>query len=148
MKTNNVTGVNLRGLLMAALIIMAALSSGCKTNDKAVSKEMITGKTWEMIKLMGNDLNMSNYPDGAPTITFTADGGISGKTGCNSYQGSYELKGDSISLDLGAMTKMFCIEPGEIEFTMAVVVVNQMKYIDGRLLLMNGPKEVMEFRSK
>jgi heat shock protein HslJ len=148
MKTNYVTGINLRGSLIVALLITVSLLPGCKTPDKPASREMITGRTWEMIKIMGNGLNMSNYPGGAPTINFTADGRISGKTGCNSYQGSYELKGDSITLDLGTMTKMFCIEPGEIEFTMAAIIVNQMKYSDGRLVLMNGKDEVMELRSK
>jgi len=148
MKKYNVKEINSGGSLSLVLLITVALLSGCKTNDKPVSKEMLNGKTWEMTRLAGNELNMSNYPNGAPTITFTADGKISGQTGCNSYQGSYEMKGDSLSLDLGWMTKMFCLESGELEFTMAVIVINRMKYTDGRLIMMNGAKEVMEFRSK
>lgn len=148
MKRDNLKNISFGGSLAAVLLITVAIVSGCRENAKPVNKDLIVGKVWEMTKLGGNDLNMSNYPDGAPTINFTADGRISGKTGCNTYHGSYELDGDSITLDLGAMTKMFCIEPGEIEFTMAVVVINKMKFIDGSLVMMNGEKEVMEFRSE
>lgn len=133
--------------LLTALLVAVAILSGCKAGSRSVSSE-ITGKTWELVRLMGNDVDMKNYPSGAPTISFDSGGGISGNTGCNSYNGNYELMEDSIELDLGSMTKMFCDGPGEMNFVFAINEVTRVKVDERGLNLYYGSKEVLGFRAK
>jgi len=44
------------------------------------------------------------------TIEFE-NGEVHGSAGCNSYFGSYEVKGNVISFGMLAMTEMACLEP-------------------------------------
>ena len=46
-----------------------------------------------------------------PTIIFGDDGTISGNAGCNTFSGTYSLKGESISIGTLATTQRECIEP-------------------------------------
>jgi heat shock protein HslJ len=47
-----------------------------------------------------------------PTIEFTADGGVSGFAGCNTFTGSYTTDGSTLTLTPLATTKMACQRPG------------------------------------
>lgn len=133
--------------LFPAFLVAVAILSGCKAGTQSVSKS-IDGTTWELARLMGNAVDMKNYPDGVPTISFSAGGAISGSTGCNSFNGDYVLRGDSLSLDLGSMTKMMCDGPGEMDFIFATKEVNFMKVDETGLTLLNGSKEVLGFKAK
>jgi heat shock protein HslJ len=52
------------------------------------------------------DALRSPVADSEATITFAADGGISGTTGCNRYHGQYTLDGDDLALGPLATTRM------------------------------------------
>lgn len=47
-----------------------------------------------------------------PSIAFSADGRISGSTGCNRFFGSYEQAGDALTFSGVGMTKMACLDDG------------------------------------
>ena len=48
------------------------------------------------------------------TVEFN-DGQIGGSSGCNSYGGTYKIKGEKITTDSIAMTLMACVDPGVME---------------------------------
>jgi heat shock protein HslJ len=50
------------------------------------------------------------------TLTFGADGSVSGTTDCNSFSGSYTLTGNAIQFGALGMTKKFCEGSQENEF--------------------------------
>lgn len=43
-----------------------------------------------------------------PTLMFAQDGTLSGSTGCNSFSGTWTQDGESVSIELGPMTRMAC----------------------------------------
>lgn len=45
------------------------------------------------------------------TLSFDADGRVSGRSGCNRYTAGYELSGEGLSIETPAATKMACPEP-------------------------------------
>jgi putative lipoprotein len=47
-----------------------------------------------------------------PTMTYSADGRVSGSTGCNQYSGTYRTDGSSIGITDVASTMMMCAGPG------------------------------------
>ena len=47
-----------------------------------------------------------------PTMTFSADGRVSGNSGCNQYSGTYRTDGSSIAITNIASTMMMCAGPG------------------------------------
>lgn len=59
--------------------------------------------------------------DDTPTLEGTkvtvefSDGQIGGSSGCNSYGGSYETKGEKITTSSIIMTMMACVEPSVME---------------------------------
>ena len=64
----------------------------------------ITNREWVV-----EDINNAGIPDRArATLNFESDGNISGRTGCNQYNGSWEIKGDLITYSVFAVTKMAC----------------------------------------
>ena len=50
-----------------------------------------------------------------PTLSFDAEGRISGTTGCNRYFGGYEQAGDALTFSGVGMTKMACMADGVME---------------------------------
>ena len=74
-----------------------------------------------------------------PTIEFTADGGVSGFAGCNTFSGSYTTDGSTLTWGPLATTKMACQRPGsavESDYLVALSGVNAWAIQpDGRLLL-------------
>ena len=74
-----------------------------------------------------------------PTIAFTADGGVSGFAGCNTFSGSYTTDGSTLTWGPLATTEMGCQRPGsavESDYLAALSGVNAWTIeSDGRLLL-------------
>ena len=46
-----------------------------------------------------------------PTVTFTADGKVSGFAGCNRFMGTYTLEGDTLKFGALGSTRMACLSP-------------------------------------
>lgn len=78
--------------------------------------------------------------DSKITAEFSADGRVSGSSGCNSFSGAYELEGMSIVFGPTAGTRKLCAEPAgimeqEIQFLQALEKVITYTVIEGRLEL-------------
>lgn len=74
-----------------------------------VSKERdLEGTTW-VLELYVNSAGQPSglQPDTQITVLF-ADGQLGGDAGCNSYTGQYTTEGSELTIDIGAMTMMYC----------------------------------------
>jgi heat shock protein HslJ len=110
--------------------------------------ESIVNKTWTMTSMNGERIDSTIYMNGAPSISFSNDGKLNGSTGCNSFSGSYKYEAGKLTLDPGAMTRMYCPGSNEEEYIEALNSVNYFKLKnDVLILLTNQEKEVMEFES-
>ena len=125
----------LKSIILIFLVI--TIISGCSSTDLLTQ---ISGKEWNVTSLLGKTLTGSEKP---PTINFGDNGKIFGTTGCNNFVGNFKLSGSSLSLDPGALTKMFCPDSPETEFLSAIKQVTNIKMENGTLNLLNGTHSVI-----
>lgn len=104
-------------ILMVILVIISL--TGCKSqrgiNNVSNSDNSIEGKKWILTELMGQKIDISQFPKPA-FIQFDKESGkVSGTSSCNNFFGPYELlEGNRIKLGDIASTMMACPE-GTIE---------------------------------
>jgi heat shock protein HslJ len=78
-------------------------------------KQDLAGTSWEVITYNNGKQAVTSVLAGTSiSADFGADGKLSGKSGCNSYNGSYKVDGSKISIGPIASTKMFCSEPAGV----------------------------------
>ena len=105
------------------LIISVCLS--CNSSKSVNKISDLTSKQWNLNALNGKipDANSPDYKN--PYIRFTPDNVFSGFTGCNSFTGSYKYESGKLTLDPGAITKIYCGEGIEIERVARLVILAQ-----------------------
>lgn len=86
------------------LVFSALLISGCAAS--ASSSAELDGTAWQLVTINGN----APVPGTQPTARF-AEGEVTGSAGCNSYFGSFEVKGSKLTVGALGMTEMYCMEP-------------------------------------
>lgn len=74
------------------------------TQTTGEKMENLNGSSWLLSDLNG----AAPVADSAPTLAFSAEGRVSGSTGCNRYMGGYTSDDASISFGQMAGTKMMC----------------------------------------
>ena len=91
-----------KGPVGVAILLVALVGCGSSAD---VSPEDLEGSTWTVVEGMNVDV-----PDGAtPTAEF-AQGQLSGFSGCNQYQTTYEVDGDTMTIGEVAGTLIACDE--------------------------------------
>ncbi|MBN1119482.1 MAG: META domain-containing protein [Anaerolineae bacterium] len=105
--------------------------------------------------LDGTAWTLSTYGKAVPvpgsTITANFAGGeVQGSTGCNSYFGEYEIKGDRITFTDLAYTEMACMEPEglmtqEQEFLSYFYDAARFEIDGSRLLIYRSDGEALTF---
>ena len=88
--------------LLPALLLLAALTA-CSLLG---SPDPLEGTSWALQSYRG----APPIPGRAITAVFK-DGRVGGSSGCNSYGGSYQVKGEKISIGEIGMTEMACMDP-------------------------------------
>lgn len=83
--------------------VSSSLSCG---NGSEAGAELV-GPVWVLTNLNGR----TPLPNRTISAEFTAEGVVSGSAGCNDYNASYEVDGESISIGPAAATRKFCAEP-------------------------------------
>lgn len=92
-------------LIITISIIGLLFAISCSIIPGAGSNEL-TGTTWKLINYA------NNIPLAGNDMTAEFDGKeIQGSASCNSYFGTYRLKGDQISISGLGWTEMACMDP-------------------------------------
>jgi len=135
------------GLSAALVMVLAPACSSTKSTD--VSVNLITATSWELSTINGKQADATNYNSGLPVANFSTDNKITGKSGCNSYSGSYNLNDEGgINMSEFISTKMFCPGQGESDYLKALNTVNVAHIDKDKLVLLNGVEEVLVFVPK
>src|SRR5512143_872112 len=122
-----------RYLIIGAMISLLLVVAACST---APSAQSLNGTNWNLVKLNGQAL-----PAGTPPLTlkFETQTEISGKSGCNSYGGSYTVTGSSLAFNKVFSTLMACADQGvndrETAFQQALSKVAFFEISNGQLSL-------------
>lgn len=74
--------------------------------------QSLAGTTWRAVGINnGNGAVASVVAASSVTITFGADGSVSGDAGCNRYRSTYQSDGTSLRLAPAAATRRLCVAP-------------------------------------
>lgn len=124
--------IRMLSLIAAALALSACYET--KGDDSAFASVV-----WTVFEIDG----AAPVNAGVPTLLFNGEGNVSGRGPCNSWGGSYDLRGDRIEITNIFSTKMACPGPiGEEEarFFAALDAVDRIKVAEGGLTLSEGSK--------
>lgn len=110
---------------------------------------LLTQNTWVLESIMGSAVSKSDFGKQLPFLNFNSDGKMNGSTGCNNFNGDFQLKADQLSLNPGAMTKMACAGNGEKDFLNSLGQVAGLSNDDGKLQLLDSAgKTLLSFLPK
>lgn len=128
-------------LTVLSLILVPGLIA-CSTGAR---EGVLEDKVW-VLESYGNAGNLKNMlTDTEITAEFiSAEGTVRGSAGCNSYFGSYELKGNQLSIPgpIGA-TEMYCMKPEgvmdqEQEYLSVLQIAESYEFDDEKLQINCG----------
>lgn len=78
----------------------------------AAQSKVLAGTSWRATGINNGRQAVASVVNGTSvTLSFGADGDVSGAGGCNRYVGRYEATGSRISIDKLAVTAMACANP-------------------------------------
>ena len=126
--------------LFIPLFAVVLLFSSCSSADLLTQ---LSGKEWNVTTLLGKTITGDENSGKMPSINFGDSGKLFGSTGCNNFVGSFKLESTTLSLDPGAITKMFCPDSPEQDFLSAIKQVTNLKLDRTTLNLLNGANTVM-----
>jgi heat shock protein HslJ len=100
--------VRMSTLIPACLLVVACSSgAGGRPSDDPANAGLVN-TSWTVTSLAG----IPTVGPARPTLAFSADGRVSGNSGCNQYSGTYRTDGSSIRITNIASTMMMCAGPG------------------------------------
>jgi heat shock protein HslJ len=88
----------------AVLLALAAFVAACAPISGDDATRSLENTSWTVTSIAG----APTLPEARPTLSFAADGTVSGTTGCNHYSGAYRRDGGSLSFGGIASTLMGC----------------------------------------
>lgn len=133
---------------------IVATSSVDDTTDTAVQSEpespaiiALDIKPWEWVTATYADgRTVSPNAPGDFTMTFSASGGVSFSTDCNSMSSSYEAYASGLTFGPIASTKMYCEGSKETEFAALISETKTYRFTDtGELILETATGDTMLF---
>jgi len=116
----------MRKNLFVLVFSLLFFSGGCKVS-KSFSHKDLYPSTWELEYISGSENEFDDlFPDKKPQMTFfESENKVSGNTGCNGFNTSFTVEGQSIKFKLpAAMTMRYCDGGGEQIFLKAMGKVN------------------------
>ncbi|HKR14597.1 MAG TPA: META domain-containing protein [Pyrinomonadaceae bacterium] len=70
----------------------------------------LAGTNWRLVSFGAAGTEENIVPGTKPTLNFGEDGRASGSTGCNSFSGTYTVRGDNVSFGRMISTKRACLD--------------------------------------
>ena len=123
------------------LVVAGALAAACGGDDDDAGGTALEGTEWTLVS------GVEAPEDAVPTLTL-ADGSANGFGGCNTFGGSYELDGDSITIGPLASTMMACEEAksaSEAAYLPALEAADAWAVENGELVLSSDGEETLRY---
>lgn len=148
------------GILILAVVLVWILSLNSKkfnsqnesTNNTVSAIPPATQESPTFINTIWNANNINNnspIAETAITVQFDDQGRVTGYDGCNSFNSSYVLDADKITINPNmASTRKACSEAVMSQadtFTKLIITSTQYKLGDGVMVLLQGEKEGLSF---
>lgn len=88
-----------------AAVVQAQTNRGLATDQR-----VLTGIEWRLVSIGPSGNETPLVPGTTVTLRFSEEGRASGSSGCNSYGGTYEVRGDNLSFGRIASTRRACVD--------------------------------------
>lgn len=143
----------MRCVLMVLLLIAAPAVVQAQTGrNYSTDQRVLAGSDWRLVSLGPAGSETDVVPGTSVTAKFGEDGRVGGSTGCNSYGGTYEVRGDSISFGRLISTKRACLDQNaneqERRFLAGLEAANRFRLSTDRLtILSDRTRTVLNFVS-
>jgi heat shock protein HslJ len=128
-------------LVVVALMSFAVLAQSQTTRDLSTDQRVLTGTEWRLISFGPSGAEASLVAGTTVTLKFGEDGRASGSTGCNSYGGTYQVRGDNISFGRLISTRRACLDQNanqqEQRFLSALEAANRFRLSSDRLTILS-----------
>lgn len=142
----------MRLAIYSIVVLLAAtfLAQAQTGRDLATDRRVLAGTDWRLVSLgpAGGESTVINGT--TVTIKFGEDGRVGGSTGCNSYGGSYEVRGNNVTFGRMISTRRACLDQRanqqEQQFLGALESANRFRLTNDRLAIFyNGGRNVLNF---
>lgn len=136
--------------LILALLSVAVVAYGQTGRSMSTDQRVLTGIDWRLVSLgpAGSETNV--VAGTTVTLRFGEDARASGSTGCNSYGGTYQVRGDNISFSRLVSTRRACLDQNaneqEQRFLSTLGAANRFRLSSNRLtILSDRGRSVLNF---
>jgi heat shock protein HslJ len=141
--------------LVVVLILAAGnvfVVHGQPGRNLSTDQRVLTGTEWRLVSLGPAGAETDVIPGTTVTLKFGEDGRASGSTGCNSYSGTYQVRGDTVSFSRLISTRRACLDQNanqqEQRFLSALEAANRFRLSTNRLtILSDRGRSVLNFVS-
>ena len=130
-------------LMLAVLAMMsfAALAHAQTSRDLSTDQRVLSGTEWRLVSFGAAGSEVSVIAGTTVTLKFGEDGRASGSSGCNSYGGVYQVRGDNISFGRLISTKRACLDQNanqqESRFLSALEAASRFRLSSNRLTILS-----------
>ena len=129
-----------RSVLAVLTLLTLAVSAQSQTRrDLSTDQRVLTGTEWRLLSFGPAGAEASLVAGTTVTVKFGEDGRASGSTGCNSYGGTYQVRGDNISFGRLISTRRACLDQNanqqEQRFLSALEAANRFRLSSNRLTI-------------
>lgn len=96
--------------LLCLLSLSALVVQAQPAREMSTSQNELEGTNWRLVSFGPAGEEESIVPGTRPTLNFGDNGGVTGSTGCNSFYGTYMVRGDGVSLGRMISTRRACLD--------------------------------------
>ena len=136
---------------VVALLILSSMSAiAYGQRSMSTDQRVLTGIEWRLISLGPAGSETTAVAGTTVTLRFGEDNRASGSTGCNSFSGAYQVRGDNISFSRLVSTRRACLDQNaneqEQRFLSTLGAANRFRLTRGRLtILSDRGRSVLNF---
>ena len=135
---------------LLALISFAVVVQAQTGRVMSTDQRVLTGTDWRLVSLGPAGAETNVIAGTTVTLRFGEDERASGSTGCNSYSGTYQVRGDNISFSRLVSTRRACLDQNanqqEQRFLSALEAANRFRLTSNRLtILSDRARSVLNF---
>ena len=126
--------------IITLITLVSILLSACANADSL----SLNGTSWQLVAIG------KQQPISGSTITLTfEDGRVNGNSGCNSFGGEYQLKGDTVQFGMLMSTMMACADSAmmnqESTFMQFLGDAQRLEIVDGKLQIYRSDGDALTF---
>ena len=121
------------------VLLLVLLITGPVLVQAQPNQRVLPGTEWQLVSLGPPNAEENVVAGTTPTANFGEDGRVVGNTGCNGYGGTYEVRGDTISIGRLVSTRRACLDQNaneqERRFLAALEAASRFRLSSDRLTI-------------